>query len=285
MCYSEVQATEAPIKQIPFGYFRSYSYQPFITYPSPIHPQMMYSNYHNPFLHWAKELYPPQIAAHQSIYGAVPSVASSNRDAFSSPHSSIGLHKLFSSLKSASLRLDDNQDNLILSTTTRGSTTQKVQTTTSTTTAVPTTQSTTTTTEAPTTTAFPSTTVAQLRPNEELPTPAELYQKSPAIPAINRRSDVPLISRQPQQTFSNDPLTQRYLANYLAQNSANAQNIQFVPCMCPISVGMPQTSQFFQQPPDTMATKRRSDDLDVDSGNESPDNLDFEQPTTDQNFF
>lgn len=271
--FSESQATEAPVKQMPFGYFRSFSYQPFLAYPP---PQPMYSNYQNPFMQWPNQMYPSPnaLAAHQAVYGTVRTKPSSN------------LESLIKSLKS--VELDSRVGDTTTIRNTLPAAAQKLTSiTTTTTTPKPTTQSTTTTTTTEpttTTTSLPLTTTIQYRrkfnENHRLSS-----QQSAPIPAIvsNRRNDVPLISRKP----TIDPLViQRYLAEYLSQNQQNGKNVQFVPCMCPVSLGM-QMSQpsFYQQMPDMMTSKSRSDDIGIESGDEPLENFDFDSSTTDQTFY
>lgn len=82
----------------------------------------------------------------------------------------------------------------------------------------------------------------------------------------NRRNAVPIFNRLYPQTI-NDPLTQRYFSNYLASNGAPLQHVQFVPCMCPIALGIPvpaatEAIQSFDSSLPELAVGRRSDDDD-----------------------
>lgn len=48
--------------------------------------------------------------------------------------------------------------------------------------------------------------------------------------------------------ISMDPLTQQFLSNYLASNGLPIQNVHFVPCMCPMTFGLPANVQSPQKP-------------------------------------
>lgn len=88
------------------------------------------------------------------------------------------------------------------------------------------------------------------------------YKNDQSNQVFNRRSDVPLNSRPFQQPLSSEAIAERYYAKILA--SRDAQSVQFVPCMCPISLS-------------TLAgdSKQRTDDLEITEFNgDSIDRID-----------
>lgn len=85
--YSDIQTNDAgPLKYVPFGYFRSYSYQPVLAYP-PYNPSA-----YNPYFNWQHDLYSSyprsshQSIGHQSFYSAAAASASSEPGSSSYEH-------------------------------------------------------------------------------------------------------------------------------------------------------------------------------------------------------
>lgn len=189
---------QPPLKQVPVAYFRTYSYQPFFTIPqpSPLFPIPNVPRYISPMM---KML--PQSSA-QSLF-----------------HTSDSLYST------------------IIPTPT---TTTPAPTTTPTTTSTTTTTTTTTTTPKPTTTVPPPIVSSQASLVSNDPQPPRLpplYFNPPAsltsLPFANTRTGH-IAPMTYQQSF-NDPLLQQLLSNYLQTSNMPMQQVQYVPCVCPLS--------------------------------------------------
>lgn len=104
---------------------------------------------------------------------------------------------------------------------------------------------------------------------DEIPTTESIaYANKKPVESISsrRRNDVS-IAAQTHQEPSADIAMQQLLSNYLAQKALNHQNIQFVPCMCPVSFTYAQSNG----PPQitSVSNERGSHENDVDNSNDS----------------
>lgn len=251
-------AVSTSSRQMPVGYFRTFTLQPFFTYPP---SSSAYPNFYNPLTNWPNEYLPSPPMPTPNFYASPSPLSSTHKPASMAPSSTssqpslLNFQTIFKSLSaSASHLLPASVP--VRSTTTSTTTTSQP---TSTTTAATTTTTTTTTTESPTTSTLSDSIIDHTDPLnlnrlDGDSRHSEISSQSNRVPLINRRSDVSPSSwnRQSYQQPISDALIQQYFSNFLA-----ASHMHVVPCMCPMSLGMPPMTSLS----DYLAPSSRSDDI------------------------
>lgn len=257
---SEPAPAATSARQMPYGYFRTFTLQPFLTYPPPTSP---YSSFYSPLTNWPNEYLPSPPIPAPSFYTAPASYSSTHKPTSAAPSSTqpslLNFQTLFKSLTaSASKLLESVPVSSASSTTTPQPTTTTAATTSTTTT------TTTTTTESPTTSTIANS-VEHTIPlvlnrlggagdSRHLEKPSQPSR----APIMNRRSDIssPWPYRSSYQQPRPDALFQQYFSNFLA-----APHMHVVPCMCSMTLGIPPMASMT----DYLAPSTRSDDEDVES--------------------
>lgn len=266
---SELATAETSSRQMPFGYFRTFNFQPYLAYSS---PSPAYSNYYNPLTNWPAEYLPSPPIPAPNFYGSFAPFSTTHKPSpsTSAQPSLLNFQTLFKSLSASA------SDLLLNSAPASSTTTSTPQpTTTSSTTTTPSTTSSTTTTTT-TTTELPTTSASANSLDHTIPLVVNRldddgdsrsrHSQFGRVPILNRRSDTsPPWNRQAYPI--SDALIQQYFASFLA-----APHVHLVPCMCPMSLAMPPLAAM----PDFSGPSSRSDDFD-DVENETMDGVTDDQ--------
>lgn len=261
---SELAPAEGSSRQMPVGYFRSFTFQPYFAYPS---PSSAYSNYYNPLMNWPTQYLPSPPIPAPNFYASAAPFPPTHKPSSTTPQPSLlNFQTIFKSLSASASNLLLDSAPVRSTTISATTTTPQSPTTSSAITPTTTTSSTTPTTptpELPTTSASVNIldhTIPLISNRLDGGDSRHFHAPSQAarVPLKNRRSDVaPSWNRQAFQQPISDALIQQYFSNFLA-----APHVHVVPCMCSMAMGTPPMASM----PDFLSPSSRSEDIeDVES--------------------